>query len=595
MILQVRPTRNRAELQKIVHEIKNKVLYGGKTENANRQDVVSAGVLAFDGNKESPLEILNQFQELFPGMKPDNPILTEIAHSRERLTLFPGWGTLKDVETAPETTVNFPVDAFPEPFRSYIQNAADHIQIDPGAVGAAVLAASAGAAQHRFTVAHPSGNGHYEHLCLFIVIAADPSERKTSAAKAGRCLLDPFIASQAAAFKAKSADYRAAHDALEAQKQGVLNALRSPKQKTDTESAELPKSLQSYERQLDALTPPPDPSFVVRGNVTPEGLAEHLQRTNGNALIYDDEPDLFNILRGAYTKPGTNPILGVFLNGYDGSRYESRRANGRCISLDCATISMCIFAQEKPFREFVSDPELAGRGMIPRFQSEFVSRTIIDESSSVPLDSSLKAQCAERLGQILTVPLTNEPPSIGWTEEARKTILQYTQSIQDTRRSGGSMEKSEDASYAAKQPGACYRIAAILHLLTEGTEANDGISRKTAENAVKLHKFFWNSRNAQKQLATRTTTQQYQAILDAVLSLTFDAEEMRGSCTLSEVWRECRAKHRAIFGSDSEARVRFYEEFVPELCALGYLDAEQKRGQTATIYLNPACIDLESE
>lgn len=593
MILQVRPSRNREKLQKIVHEITLGVLCGDKVENAARQDVVSAGVLAFDGNREKPLEILNQFQALFPGMKPDNPLMAEITKSRERLVTFPGWGALKDVEAAPEASASFPVDAFPEPFRSYIQNAAAHIQIDPGAVGAAVLAASAGAAQHRFTVAHPSGNGHYEHLCLFIAIVADPGERKSGASKVGRCLLEPFIDSQAAAFKAKNADYQAQRDTLKAQKQGVLNALSSPRQRTDTENAELPKSVKSYEQQLEMLAPPPDPRFIVSGNTTPEGLAEHLQRTNGNALIYDDEPEIFSILRGAYAKPGTNPIIDIFLNGYDGSRYELHRAGGRIISLDGIAISLCIFAQEKPFREFITDPELAGRGMVPRFQSVFLRRTIANERSKTPLDEGLKSQCIERLTQILNAPFANDPPAIEWTDEAREIALEYGQEIQNTR--GSSMTESGDSSYAAKQPGACYRMAAILHLLAEGTEANDGISRKTAENAVKLHKFFWNSRNAQKQLATRTTAQQYQAILDAVLSLTFDAETMRGSCTRSEVWRECRAKHRAIFGSDSEARVRFYEEFVPELCALGYLDAEQKRGQTATIYLNPACIDLKSE
>lgn len=594
MTLQVRPTRNQAELQKISHEIARGVLGGDKTSNAERSTSIAAAVLAFKGAKEAPLEILNQFQALFPGVKEDNPVITEIAHSRERLTTFPGWATLKDVETAPETTASFPVDAFPDPFRSYIRNAAAFIQIDPGAVGAAVLAASAGAAQHRFTVAHPSGNGYIENLPLFIVIVADPGERKSGASKVGRCLLEPFIDSQAAAFKAKSADYQAQKDTLEAQKQGVLNALRSPKQRTDTENAELPKSVKTYERQLEMLTPPPDPRFIVGGNITPEGLAEHLQRTGGNALIYDDEPDLFAILRGAYAKPGTNPIVDIFLNGYDGSRYESHRAGRRAISLDSIAVSMCIFAQEKPFREFITDPELAGRGMVPRFQSVFLRRTIANERSKIQLDEGLKGQCVERLTQILNAPFTNDPPAIEWTDEAREIALEYGQEIQNTR--GSSMTESGDSSYAAKQPGACYRIAGILHLLTEGTEANDGISRKTAENAVKLHKFFWNSRNAQKQLAIRATVQQYQTILDAVLTLTFDAETMRGSCTLSEVWRECRAKHRAIFGSDSEARTRFYEELIPELCSLGYLDAvQQKSGRTTTIYMNPACIDLESE
>lgn len=596
MILHVTPHHNADELRRISKEIARGILGGNKQELAERLTGIAAGVLAYDGAKKKSLDILEQLQREFSEMSIDSPSVTAIAASRERLETFPGWDILRDVETAPGGSAAFPVNAFPPPFCDYIASAAEHIQVDPCAIGTAILATAAGAAQHRFTVKHPSGNGHKEALCLFTAIIGESGERKSASIKAARRLLEPWEAKQAGSYGTARADFVARRQAIEAKKQSALATLKSPKDPGDSARDNAETKLQSAERELQAMTPPPDPSFTASGNATPEAIAERLQETGGTLLILDPEPNFFNILAGAYTKKGVPANIDAILECYDGGLLLVIRVGGRRIIVKAAHISMCIYAQPDAFTRFYSDPELAGRGMVPRFLVAYMPSMAgkIREDSSTTLDTAAQDRCADRLAEILDVPLTDDPPAIGWQEDARAEILRYCQTLQDARRPGGSMSATGDSSYAAKASGACYRIAAILHLLAEGTEAADGISVETARRAIELHRYFWNCRAGERDRAARMTADGYKSALEALLHLTFDAPEIRGSCTISELWRECRDHHRAIFGTDRDARERFYAETVPELAALGYLDTVPRtRGKTVDVYLNPACIDLE--
>lgn len=599
MKLYVRPTQNRAELQKIVHEIERGVLGGSKLELAERFTGIAAGVLAYKDGRDKPLELLDQLQSQFQNASTDTPAIAVIAASRERLLTFPGWSILRDMEDAPSSSGNiFPVSAFPPPFCDYIASAAKHIQVDPCAIGTAILATAAGAAQRRFTVTHPSGNGHREALCLYTAIVGDSGERKSAGFNAARCLLEPWEAKQAGSYGTELADYRAQRQAVEARKQSALTTLKSPKDPGDSARDNAETKLQAAERELQAMTPPPDPNFTASGNATPEAICERLQETGGTLLILDPEPNFFSILQGAYSKKGVPANIDVLLESYDGDDLQVIRSGGRRITAKGAHISLCIYAQPDSFTRFYSDPELSGRGMVPRFLVAYMKSMggKIREDSDVPLDTASQARCADHLAEILDAPLTDEPPSIDWQEDARAEILRYCQTLQDARRPGGSMSAPGDNSYAAKAAGACYRIAGVLHLLSEGIEASDGISTNTVKRAIALHRYFWNARTAERNRATKQTADGYKATLEALLHLTFDAPGIRASCTMSELWRECRCHHRAIFGTETADRERFYNETVPELYAMGYLDTVQRAtGKTVDVYLNPACIDLEDE
>lgn len=596
MILYIKPRRNADELRRISKEIARGILGGNKPELAERLTGIAAGVLAYDGTKKKPLEILEQLQKEFPEMSIDSPSVTAIAASRERLETFPGWDILRDVETAPDSSTAFPVTAFPPPFCDYIASAAEHIQVDPCAIGTAILATAAGAAQRRFCISHPSGNGHREALCLYTAIVGDSGERKSASIKSARCLLEPWEAKQAGSYSTKMADFRAQRQAVEARKQAALATLKSPKDPGDSARTAAETKLHDAEHKLETMKPPSDPNFTASGNATPEAICERLQETGGTLLILDPEPNFFAILQGAYTKKGVPANIDALLESYDGDDLQVIRAGGRRITAKAAHISMCIYAQPDSFTRFYSDPELAGRGMVPRFLAAYMPSMAgkIREDSSTPLDTDAQARCADRLAEILDVPLTDEPPTIGWQEDARAEILRYAQTLQDARRPGGSMSATGDSSYAAKASGACYRIAALLHLLAEGVEAADGISIDTARRAIELHRYFWHCRAGERDRATRMTTDGYKTALETLLELTFDAPVIRGSCTLSELWRECRDHHRAIFGTETADRERFYGETVPELAALGYIDTVPRtRGKAVDVYLNPACIDLE--
>lgn len=554
---------------------------------------IPPAALAMDASRERIGAMLDSLSSAFSALPDDNPLSISIQRTAEQLASLPGWDGLRDVDAEPDSSTSFPFDAFPAIFGEYIHNATEYVQTDAVGVGAAVLAIAAGAAQHRFCVAHPSGNGHKEALCLYICIVGNSAARKSGSFDAVKPLIERWTGERTASYGTALADYRAEHQAVEARKQSALATLKSPKDPGDSAREAAENKLKIAERELEAMKRPPDPDFVTGGNSTLEPIVDRLQETGGTLLMLDSEAHFLDIMRGSYNREGATANIDPLLDAYDGHKIIVTRS-GRRVVIPAAHISVCLYSQPAIFARFFSDYELAGRGMVPRFLPARMKYRHVYEDYCAPLDENLRDRCAERLAEILDVPLTDDPQAIGWQEDARAEILRYTQTLQDARLPGGSMSAEDDSSFAGKQPGACYRIAAILHLLAEGVEAADGISAETARRAITLHRYFWSTRNTTKAEAARSTREEYAETLEALLHLTFDAPTIRGSCTLSELWRECRDHHAAIFGKDQAARTHFYDETIPELADLGYIYAAPRaKGKTVDVYLSPSCLTLE--
>lgn len=102
-------------------------------------------------------------------------------HTSERLKSLAekgGWLPVQNTETEQDIENHFPKGVYPEQIEKYLNSVTEVTQTAPEMPCAAALAAFALSLQGRCKIAYPSGNGHTEHLCLYMCIIADPSERK---------------------------------------------------------------------------------------------------------------------------------------------------------------------------------------------------------------------------------------------------------------------------------------------------------------------------------------------------------------------------------------------------------------------------------
>lgn len=568
-------------------------------------DALSVAAAAIDTPREKLAAMLKSVEDAFKPKGhgdsdlPDNhPAMIATARAAELICAVPEWIALRDVESTAESTLDFPTASLPSPFREFVESAAAANEVDPAAIAAGVLGVTAAAASQRFRVSEPFPRAVERYsvvLNLFLVIVGKPSQRKSSAFKKSVELLKKGVEAARPAYEEQKVKNAAKERAIKAKIAGAENILKSVKiSETDSERERKEKAereLEKLERELAAVKPPADPIFYTGSDTTPEGAVSKLVATNGTLLIADDEPTLFDILKGQYSKQSMGGNVSPLIQSLDGGSLNVTRA-GREIYLEYANTTFLLCAQPASFYEFYSDKRLTGRGFVARCLPIYMKHTPHTARNAAIVDLDAKRQCTERLAEILAVPQLLEPPVIDWTPDAAEIVEDYCQEIYRTYDPGGSMyENDADSAFAGKQGANVWRLAAILHLLSEGTEAADVISANCARAAISVHRYFWNARAGVSADASRETVTAYETALKVLLSLTFDAPTIRGSCTLSEWWQRCRDKHRAIFGTGKEAHEHFVNEIAPELADLGYIyTAPRAKGRAVDVYLSPRCL-----
>lgn len=605
MILHVTPkSAERREFLRKVKRWTDNELVPVPPEEINL-DALSVAAAAIDAPREKLAAMLKSVEDAFKpkghgdsNLTDDHPAMIATARAAELICAAPEWIALRDVESSAESTLDFPTASLPPPFREFVESTAAANEVDPAAIAAGVFGVVAGSAAQRFRVYEPflrSVDRFTANLNLFLVIVGKPSQRKSSAFKKSLELLKKGVDAARPAYEEQKIKNAAKTRALNAKRQGLENLLKSVKlSETDSERERKEKAereLEKLERELAAVKPPSDPIFYTGSDTTPEGAVSKLVATNGTLLIADDEPTIFDILKGQYSKPGTGGNVSPLIQSLDGGPLTVTRA-GREIYLPDANTTFFLCAQPASFYEFYSDKRLTGRGFVARCLPIYMKHTPHTARNAAIVDIDAKTKCTERLAEILNVPRTLDPTPIDWTPDAAEIMKDYCQDIYRTYDPGGSMyDNDADSAFAGKQGANVWRLAAILHLLSEGTEAADGISADCARAAISVHRYFWRARAGVSADASRETATAYKTALETLLELTFDAPTIRGSCTLSEWWQRCRDKHRAIFGTGKEAHEHFVNEIAPELADLGYIyTAPRAKGRAVDVYLSPRCL-----
>lgn len=513
--------------------------------------------------------------------QPESAAAATLHFTRERLDKLRengGWLPITETEQAEDPlSVSFPTEAFPGGIEQYLKSVVAYSQVDTAMTFSAALATFALCMQGKYMVSYPSGNGWKEHLCLYLVIVAEPGETKSGTFGA---VNRPIRAWQ----DEKRADYEKSRNLYLQEKQAKEEKqanLRKALAKLETD----PQEKQQYHEELKAITDeltelqaPISPNFIVP-DTTVEALADLMKKTGGSAGVFGSEGDFFKIITGLYNHGMCNNLQ-LILNAYDGDEYTMQRVS-REIHLPHPLLSFCLMLQPNLYQETFANAELRGRGLLARFltctpKSMAGKR---DKRSTATLDAVNYVAYEKAMAHFLNLQQDSEkePPVLTWEQDAKERMLDYMQKIENSMRKGEAMEKHKD--FASKAGAVAMRIAGILHLLqTYSLEQIPPITKETAEKAIKVHRFFF----AEKLKEIREFETK-EAKLEEKLW-----ERIKKETILKE--KACvsvREIHQSLRSTKELKRKEDFELYLQALAEKNYIQVEEVEKKKSLIYISP--------
>lgn len=220
---------------------------------------------------------------------------------------------------------------------------------------------------------------------------------------------------------------------------------------------------------------------------TPETMCRLLSENNGRMAVLSDEPGLFRILGGLYSKGGAS--LDVFLKGHVGSALKvARAAHSIYVKRTCVTMSLMI--QPDMVAELAGSNQFRSSGLMARFfygvPVSNVGRRDVRKRSPVSralVDSYDAAVQALMVGYPPQAGESLKPKILVFDACAEDLWLDFAQEIENQQSDGGAFDAIRD--WTSKLAGAVARVAALIEIANTGLDACV-IGLESMHQAVKL-------------------------------------------------------------------------------------------------------------
>ena len=487
-----------------------------------------------------------------------------------------GWQAVQSDQTEPESVaLPFPRGVFPPMLERYLDSAAENVQVDRAMIGAAMLAACALCLQGRCKISYPSGSGHSEQLCLYLVIVGSPGERKSSAFAKAVLPVYRWQNARREVYKQELAAYETACKIKEKESEALERQL-GEKKITPEKRQQLGEDLTALKLEQEEKQPPISPEILAT-DTTAEALSNLMERTGETAGIFSDEADFLKILAGLYNR-GNAGNLQLPLTAYDGAPFSRLRGKGTMF-LSRPLLSICLYAQPTLYEEIRSNSELQGRGLVGRLLF-CVPRQMAGKRNvrkCVRIEKAAETAYCDLLGGFLDTPQQPEStiPVILWEHDAAEEMLDYLQTVEDSMDDGNPMEQAKD--YASKAGGVVLRIAGVLHMLwTQDT--TKPVSVETARRAKELHMYFFSEKmEAMEQEETREERLE-STILKKLADLTL--AQGKAYTTVSSLQRKVKNIHGLRTAKE-------LEPFLEAMQSGNQIEIDQQSKNKRLLYISP--------
>lgn len=354
----------------------------------------------------------------------------------------------------------FPVDAFPPFYAKYVEALAEATQVPVDMAATTVLGTLAACVGGKAKVR--LRNDWSEHLCLYVVTAMEPGNRKSGVYDAVRGPLG------------------ALEDELQAEASPIISQAQARK---DFREAAAQKSLRGksaiseaeYEQMVieaESVVVPEEPQ-ILADDATPEAIAIIADSQGGRLVIASDEGGIFENFNGRYSG---KPNLDVFLKGWDGGTTKVDRVGRKPLKVKNLTLTFVLLVQPAVLREIGKTSVNKTRGELERWlysvpkdflgyrniDAQEMPQELRDQYNSTVLDLGRRFVKAE---EILELSLT---------AAAKTTFREVRKKNEKRLRRGGMLGNPRVKGWGAKLDGHIARIAGILHIASgrQGTQVD---------------------------------------------------------------------------------------------------------------------------
>jgi hypothetical protein len=381
----------------------------------------------------------------------------------------------------------FPVEAFPENTRVFIEAQATALQVPVDLIASLALGVGAAAAAGRCIVR--LNKEWFEPLNLFIVTALPSGERKSPAFRVVKSPFEEREKDLLEVYKPEYETQKSERDILEEQ----LNVAKKKAAKTgshDRNSEEM-KEVIALSEKLAGYQLQKSPRFIA-DDATSESVASLLAENNGRIAIMSAEGGLFETLGGRYSSGVPN--IDVYLKGYSGDSIRVDRKSRPSEFISKPALSLCLTVQPSVICDLFSKPLFRGRGLLARFLYSLPKSNVGYRSMTPALvPDDVRQTWHDKIMAILKIPepQPNQEHAIRLSPEAEAVFQNFRERVELRLRPEGDL--CGIADWANKFSGNVARLAGILHLFENAAEHepwNLSITASILESAINIGNYY---------------------------------------------------------------------------------------------------------
>ncbi len=402
---------------------------------------------------------------------------------------------------------SFPTEALPKVVRDYVAAVAESTQTPVDMSASAALAILALCEQGKFRIRGKSD--WVEPLNLFVVVVAEPSERKSAVINLMTRPVNAFEAEYNRQNAAELETNKMNKRILE-RRQRALEDKASKGKAEEGEIAELAKKLADYKEK--------SPLRLYVDDVTTEKLTSVLADGNGKAAIVSAEGGIFDMLSGLYSK---NVNIDVMLKGYSGDSIRVDRIGRNSESVMNPALTILLAVQPNVLSGVMQNGTFRGRGLTARFLY-CMPRSIVGNRRyrTEPIPTDVARQYDLLIRNLLEEEQSGEPEEINLSPEADNLLESFSYEVESNLKD----KYADIADWAGKLVGTVLRIAGIL--CRASVYRNTGfleipktliVDKDTMQNAIKIGRYYAeHSAAAFFLMGADTITKQSEYMLDAI-------------------------------------------------------------------------------
>lgn len=390
----------------------------------------------------------------------------------------------------------YPLDALPDTIRAAAEEVAGFVKAPAALVASSALAALSLACQAHIDAKR--AEKLHGPVGLFLLTIADSGERKSTCDGFFTSAIRQYQEEQAEAMKPAIKEYQAAIAAWEAERDGILSAVKDAGKKgkpTDKLRGDL------AQLQQEKPEPPRVPRLIL-GDETPENLAWGLAKQWPSAGVLSSEA---GVVFGSHGMGKDSAMRNLALLNvlWDGGTHSIGRRTSESFTVRGARLTMGLMVQETTLREYFSKSGglARGTGFLARFlvawpESTQGQRPFTEPPANWPHLAAFHRRIAAILNQPAPIDEdgTLTPAMLSLAPDAKAAWVGYHDAIESELASGGELYDVRDV--ASKSADNAARLAALFQQFEHGMGGAIGLdsferaSRITAWHLSEARRFF---------------------------------------------------------------------------------------------------------